>query len=258
MSYTGFWDEVRKIPPVTRFVAASSLAVSIPVMMQLVSPYKVVFVKDLVVYNWEIWRVWSSFFLGSSGINFIFDFAMLYRTSNQLEEGHFLGRSADFAWQLLVAVGGILALNVPLQTYVHHRALIVCLTYLSSALAPPGTTSSIMGMVTIPIQYFPYALIGMDLVMSGAQAAGVGVTGAVIGHLWWWWIFGDDGHGLPGLQEYGSAPRWVTSIVGANAPARTGPTEPDENDSQPRRPVRAAAAGEGGYQWGQGNRLGSD
>jgi hypothetical protein len=54
MSYTGFWDELRKIPPVTRFLCASSLAVSVPVMMQLLSPYKVVFVRELVIHRFEV------------------------------------------------------------------------------------------------------------------------------------------------------------------------------------------------------------
>ena len=54
MSYTGFWDELRKIPPVTRFLCGSSLAVSIPVMMQLLSPYKVIFVRALVTQRFEV------------------------------------------------------------------------------------------------------------------------------------------------------------------------------------------------------------
>jgi Derlin-2/3 len=54
MSYTGFWDEIRKIPPVTRFLCGSSLAVSIPVMLQLLNPYKVVFVRQLVIQRFEV------------------------------------------------------------------------------------------------------------------------------------------------------------------------------------------------------------
>lgn len=54
MSYTGFWDELRKIPPVTRFLCGSSLAVSIPVMLQLLSPYKVIFVRELVTQRFEV------------------------------------------------------------------------------------------------------------------------------------------------------------------------------------------------------------
>ncbi len=54
MSYTGFWDEIRKIPPVTRFLCGSSLAVSIPVMMRIVGPYKLIFVPALVTQKFEV------------------------------------------------------------------------------------------------------------------------------------------------------------------------------------------------------------
>ena len=80
MSYTGFWNEIRKIPPVTRFLCGSSLAVSLPVMLQLLSPYKVIFVRAFVTEKFEVcfhaqmkrphsdeaqlWRIWSSFFFG--------------------------------------------------------------------------------------------------------------------------------------------------------------------------------------------------
>lgn len=47
-------DEIRKIPPVTRFLCASSLSVSVSSMMHLVSPYKLVFVKELVTKEWEV------------------------------------------------------------------------------------------------------------------------------------------------------------------------------------------------------------
>ena len=90
-------------------------------------------------------------------------------------------RSADYAWQLILASGAILvrsfirnlileprgnygcqALNLPLGSFVHTRALTLCLLYLSSALAPPGAQSSIMGLITIPVKYLPYVMIGAD------------------------------------------------------------------------------------------------
>lgn len=48
--------ELRKIPPVTRFLCASSLAVTIPVLMNIASPYKILFVRDLVLKKFEVCR----------------------------------------------------------------------------------------------------------------------------------------------------------------------------------------------------------
>src|SRR5882757_11495778 len=94
------------------------------------------------------------------------------RSSNSIELDHYGRRSADYAWQLTLAAGAILvrsfirnpicelrgnyryqALNLPLGSFVHSRALTLCLLYFSSALAPPGSQTSIMGLVTIPVKY---------------------------------------------------------------------------------------------------------
>lgn len=105
--------------------------------------------------------------------------ALSSRSSNSIELDHYERRSADYAWQLILAAGGILvriyvisysnsavtsnqALNLPLGSFVFTRALTMCLLYLSSALAPAGSQSSIMGLITIPVTYLPYAMIGAD------------------------------------------------------------------------------------------------
>lgn len=47
-------DEIKKIPPVTRFLCGSLLGVSLPMMLQIVSPYKLVFVRELVTQKFEV------------------------------------------------------------------------------------------------------------------------------------------------------------------------------------------------------------
>lgn len=49
-----FVAELLKIPPVTRFLCAAQLAVSLPVMLQLVSPYQVVLIWRLVIKQYEV------------------------------------------------------------------------------------------------------------------------------------------------------------------------------------------------------------
>lgn len=49
-----FLAELRKIPPVTRFVTGSSLAVTLSVIMKAVSPYTVLFVKKYVFKNFQV------------------------------------------------------------------------------------------------------------------------------------------------------------------------------------------------------------
>ena len=49
-----FVAELRKIPPVTRFLCASSLSMTIPVILNLVSPYKLVFIPQFVLKKFEV------------------------------------------------------------------------------------------------------------------------------------------------------------------------------------------------------------
>ena len=49
-----FMDEIRKIPAVTRFLCGSSLGVTLPVLLKVVSPYRIYFVRQLVTQRFEV------------------------------------------------------------------------------------------------------------------------------------------------------------------------------------------------------------
>ncbi|KZT00662.1 DER1-domain-containing protein [Laetiporus sulphureus 93-53] len=245
------WNEIRKIPSVTRFLCGSSLLVTVPVMLEIVSPYSIVFVKELVTRHYQVWRVFTSFFLGSSGINYIFDFVMLYRNSSQLETAYYARRSADYAWQLLLAGASILVLNIPLHSFVHTRPLLLALTYLSSRLAPPGSQTSLFGLISFPVVYLPFALILLDLLMGGRAAAVQSISGAIVGHLWWWGVW-DTGV----LRRVGTAPAWMKALVGdGGGPATGGAGSTGGVHVVPPRRLREEAQ-TSGHRWGTGNRLG--
>jgi len=264
--------ELRKIPPVTRFLIGSSLGVTVPFLMNIVSPYKLVLVKELVFRRLEIWRLYTSFFLGVRHISYLFDLIMLYQTADRLESGShagrsagpYAGRSADFAWQLLFNALSIIGLTLPLNAMIFTRPFLISLIYLSSNLAPEGAQTSIMGLVTIPVKYFPYALIAMDLLMGGPHAAATAIAGAVAGHLWLWAIWGTTIGTAGPLVEQGRAPTWLRRWLDGNnrppAPPGTGAAgmgfaAAGVHVVPPRR-VATASAPE--HRWGSGQRLGTD
>lgn len=245
-------DEINKIPPVTRFLCGSTLAVTLPTMLQVVSPYKLVFVKDLVIKGFQLWRPFTSLFFAGSGINFIFDFAMLYRNSDSLESAQFAGRSADYAWQLLINAISILALNMPLKSFLHFRPLLLSLITLSSRLSP-NSVVSIFGLFSLSNSYFPFAMLAMDLVMGGPSAAASSVTGIISGYLWWYLVYSDEA-GRPGA-EFANAPAWLHRLVGGNTPVTQ--TVSGAAGSAAGAANRAVNRATGGYSWGSGQRLGT-
>ncbi|KAJ6600009.1 Der1-like family-domain-containing protein [Mycena vulgaris] len=268
--------EIRKIPPVTRFLCFSSLGIFLTTAMGLVSPYKIVYTYSLVFNQLQIWRLYTSFFFGSSGINYIFELVMLYRTSDQLESGPYLHKSADLAWQLIAASIGIIITSIPVGSSVFFRPLLLCIAYIGSALAPVGAQTSIMGLVNLPVKYLPYIMLGMDLLMGGPGAVAHALPGAVIGHLWWWGVWGPEVGGAGGvLQPWSAAPQWFRDWMGeGNAPPPTarradGTTGANAGSGvhviPPRRQVQETRAAPAtttttttttGYQWGQGQKLG--
>jgi Derlin-2/3 len=153
------------------------------------------------------------------------------------------------------------ALNVPLSSYTHTRPLLLTLTYLSSVLAPPGTQTNLMGLITFPIMYLPYGMVAMDLVMGGPGAAASGVSGLVVGHLWWWAVFGGGAAGTNGrVGGWARAPGWVRNVVGNGAGPASGGAGAGSGGGggvHVLPPRTETTTSSGGHQWGSGHRLGS-
>ncbi|KAF8526037.1 DER1-domain-containing protein [Hysterangium stoloniferum] len=250
MDTDAFIAEIKKIPPVTRFMTGSALCVTLPVMLQLVSAYQVMYHWTLV-QNLELWRLWTTFFYGGSGITFLFDFIMLYRTSNSLETQSYGSRSADYAWQLMLTCGGLLALNHPLSTHILHRPFLLTLAYLSSRLQP-NALYSLFGLMTIEAKWWPYVLVALDGVMGGKQTLARSLTGLVAGHAWWLLAWRDA---AAQQSSFARAPGWLRSLIPSPTAAAgaTGP-QPRAFGTAPRAAARPGRPT--GYQWGTGRRLG--
>lgn len=90
-------DELKKLPPVTRTVLAAVFAVTLPVLLQLVSIYPVVFVPQRITTKLELWRLVTPFLYGGKGIPLIFDAFLLFRGLSDLEESHFQRKTAEMS-----------------------------------------------------------------------------------------------------------------------------------------------------------------
>jgi Derlin-2/3 len=138
----------------------------------------------------------------------------------------------------------------------HTRALLMALAYLHSKLAPPGAQTSLMGLISIPYAYFPYVLAAFDLIMGGPAAAAQAVTGLVVGHIWWWGVFETRA-----LQSFASAPAWMDYFVargpegGSSASGGTSGVHVIPPRARQQPSTRASSSG---YNWGSGQRLGSE
>lgn len=117
-------------------------------------------------------------------------------------------------------------------------------------------------------------MLGMDAIQGGVPAAMQAVSGIITGYAWWlleWRELPGAGAARPGSgRTLGRAPDWLKRIVGEGGPVEAAPPAPVAgaqggvhviapagralNDGG--RPIQPAATG--GYNWGSGNRLGTD
>ena len=125
------------------------------------------------------------------------------------------------AWALILICSTIIGLNIPLKTMIFFHPLLMALTHLvrcfsdthavhstdpsrcvvgssesESAVSPSVSLIrrstdfvcdrvSLFGLINMKAVYFPFALIGIDLVSKGPQAALQAFTGLVSAHIYW-------------------------------------------------------------------------
>jgi len=283
-------DEIRKIPPVTRFLCITTLVITVSTLLEVVPVYRIVYVKHLVFQRREYWRLLSNFFYGGKGFAFLINMLMLYRNSNSLEETQYNRRSYDYGWQLLLSSIAIFLLNIPFASMVHHHQLLICLTYISCAMAPEEMTS-LWGLISMRQKFFPYALIALDLLDGGGLlSVARSFTGILVGHAWFTFEHAPERRQARLLAASGQttgrrnqggfeiiytiwdrvskAPGWFKRFI-----VGSGANEEQQSTQTDRRPFGAAAAPRGrtlgdngpkpqiatttGHDWGRGSRLGN-
>ncbi|BGO91892.1 hypothetical protein NBRC10512_007683 [Rhodotorula toruloides] len=177
-------DELRKIPPFTRYTIFGVLGATLPTLLHLVSPYHLAFVPHRIAQNWELQRLVLPFLFGGGGLNLVFSLIMLYRSLNELEEGHFQRRLADMTWAFILICGMIIGLNTPLQTPFLFNPFMMAVIHLW-AQTHSANQVNLYGIITIPAPYFPFAMLGMDLLNGGPSAVLRSFTGMVAAHAYY-------------------------------------------------------------------------
>ncbi|PWN19775.1 Der1-like protein [Microstroma glucosiphilum] len=182
--------DIGSMPPVTRLWAFSSLAVSLAEHISLLSRYSLFYSPSLTfnLTSPQIYRCITSFlYFGEFGIDFLFHLFFFIRYSRMLEENHYAGHTADFAW-LVVVCGSLLLLTSPLIT--------PPLPFLSSPLAftlvyiwsrrNRHIRLSLFGVLVITAPYLPIALCAFSWILTGsAQAVKGDLLGLAVGHVYY-------------------------------------------------------------------------
>ena len=142
---------------------------------------------------------------------------------------------------------------------------------------------NLYGFITIPAKYLAYALLGLDLLQGGPSALMEGLTGIISAHVFHY-LTEVYPRANPGAKRVLDTPAWFARLFGvnlANQPAGTerslgggvtridpprrqqqagggGSASRSSGSSTATATTSAGAARSGGYNWGSGNRLGTE
>ncbi|KAL0483302.1 derlin-2/3 [Acrasis kona] len=238
-----FWDSVA---PITKYLVLGSVLTTVLTGFGLVPYYYLhldfnsIFSRDL-----QVWRLFTNlFFFGGFSLNLLFNLLFLIQFSSKLENGHFEGRTADFAFMFLVGFFPMTfaawLLGVPYLSF----SYLTYLVYIWCNKNPEENLSMMFIPVTIPARYFPWALMGLHVLMGGSPIGDL--IGIVSGHIY---HYLDDYY----PRYYGTrvlkTPQFLYSIF---PPTRMngavhGFGGPQQRNPQPQQPA--------GRNWGAGRRL---
>ncbi|PWN53430.1 DER1-domain-containing protein [Violaceomyces palustris] len=177
-------EEIKKIPPVTRTLIFSTALVTVPCLLAIANPYNYLLWWPAIWKKYQVWRIYTSFFYGGSGLPLLFDTFLLYRNSSDLEINHFFRRTSSYVYALLIMSASILVLNYPLGSTVLFNPMLNALTYLWSR-TNPHSRVSFFGLINCPAPWLPYAYLLLDLVRGGPGLVIQSATGLVSAHLYW-------------------------------------------------------------------------
>jgi len=237
-SVTEWWNAV---PIATRYLFASAGGLTMAANFKLVSVMKLLWFPQLVYQSFEIWRLVTPFlFMGGLGFAMLINLVFLLRYSQQLEQGRFAGRLADYIFML--AFGAILLLvaatllGAPLMA----DGLIMLLVYVWARTNPNVDMSFLFG-IRFKSAYFPWVLIGFKFLMGGSPF--MDLAGALIGHIY---IYLKDIYPQVSGKHYLNTPQFLINLL----PPGTGMNQ-FGGAAQPhvQMPQR--------HPWGAGNRLGA-
>ncbi|CAJ0942823.1 unnamed protein product, partial [Mesorhabditis belari] len=194
-----------EMPPVTRVYTTACVLTTLAIQLEFVTPFQLYFNWDLIVRQYQFWRLVTSFcFFGSFGFNFLFNMIFTYRYCQMLEEGSFRGRRADFVYMFLL--GGILMIicGIFVQILFLGHAFTMMLVYVWSR-RNPHIRMNFFAALTFNAPYLPWVLLFFSVLLGNNTM--VDFLGIACGHLYFFLedVFPHQPNGIRLLET----PRWL-------------------------------------------------
>uniref|UniRef100_A0A6M2DGW3 Derlin n=1 Tax=Xenopsylla cheopis TaxID=163159 RepID=A0A6M2DGW3_XENCH len=183
MAYQTFRQEYLNMPIVTRAYTTACVITTIAVQLDVVSPFQLYFNPILIIKNYQIWRLATTFlFFGTVGFNFFFNMIFTYRYCRMLEEGSFRGRSADFVMMFIFGGIAMIISAFFVNLLFLGQAFTIMLVYVWSR-RNPYIRMNFFGLLNFQAPYLPWVLLGFSVLLG--NAIWVDLMGMAVGHLYY-------------------------------------------------------------------------
>jgi len=177
-----------EIPIVSRIYFTSAFLTTAGCAMDLISPYSLYFNFDLIFFEGQIWRLFSSFmFFGLFSVDFLFHMYFLVRYCRLLEEGDFRGRTANFVLMLFFGIF-LIAMVAPFVQA--HNFLGSALTFMMTYVwgrRNEDVKMSVFGLITFTAPYLPWVMLSFSLLFGNPVS--MDIIGIFVGHTYYYLEF---------------------------------------------------------------------
>ncbi|KAL1140539.1 hypothetical protein AAG570_000469 [Ranatra chinensis] len=183
MAFITFRQEYMQMPVVTRAYTTACVVTSFAVQLELVSPFQLYFNPILIVEQFQLWRLVTTFlFFGTVGFNFLFNIIFTYRYCRMLEEGSFRGRTADFVMMFLFGGVCMVIFAFAVNLLFLGQAFTLMLVYVWSR-RNPLIRMNFFGLLNFQAPYLPWVLLGFSVLLG--NTVWVDLMGMAVGHTYY-------------------------------------------------------------------------
>lgn len=171
------------MPVVTRAYTTACVITTLAVQLDLVSPFQLYFNPILIVEQYQLWRLITTFlFFGNVSFSFFFNMIFTYRYCRMLEEGSFRRRTADFVMMFIYGGIAMISIAFAIDLLFLGHAFTIMLVYVWSR-RNPFVILNFFGLLNFPAPYLPWVLLGFSLLLRNTIS--VDIVGMAVGHVYY-------------------------------------------------------------------------
>lgn len=234
MAFRPLRQEYLQMPVVTRAYTTACVLTTIAVQLELVSPFQLYFNPIVIVQQYQIWRLVTTFlYFGTFGFNFLFNIIFTYKYCRMLEEGSFRGKTADFVMMFIFGAVCMIFFAFFVNLLFLGHALTLMFVYVWSR-RTPFVRMNFFGLLNFNAPLLPWFLLGFSVLLG--NVIWVDLIGMAVGHMYYFAedVFPNQRGGFRIIKT----PNFLKKLFDEH------PEDPDYAPLPEDRP--------GGFVWGQG------